>query len=33
MNGRPEQIVVGLAVSNRFSVEAVETLYAGIRAA
>jgi len=33
MNGKPEQIVVGLAVSNRFSVEAVETLYAGIRAA
>ncbi len=33
MNARPEQIVVGLAVSNRFSVEALEELYAGIRLA
>jgi thiamine-monophosphate kinase len=33
MNGKPTQIVVGLALSNRFSVEAVESLYAGIRAA
>lgn len=33
MNGRPEQIVVSLGVSNRFSVEAIDTLYAGIKAA
>src|SRR5882672_4451077 len=33
MNGKPEQIIVGLGLSNRFSVEAVETLYEGIRAA
>ena len=33
MNGRPEQIVIGLALSNRFSLEAVDLLYAGIRAA
>lgn len=33
MNGRPEQIIVSLAISNRFSVEAVDTLYKGIRAA
>lgn len=33
MNGKAEQIVVGLALSNRFSVEAVDSLYAGIRAA
>src|SRR5258708_970364 len=33
MNGKPEQIVVGVGLSNRFSVEAVETLYEGIRAA
>lgn len=33
MNGRPEQIVVGLALSNRFSLEAVDLLYEGIRAA
>ncbi len=33
MNGRPEQIIVGLALSNRFSVEAVDALYEGIRAA
>ncbi len=33
MNGRPEQIVVGLGLSNRFSVEAIEVLYQGIRAA
>lgn len=33
MNGRPEQIVVGLGLSNRFSVEAIDTLYEGIRAA
>ncbi|MEP2669000.1 MAG: thiamine-phosphate kinase [Cyclobacteriaceae bacterium] len=33
MNGRPEQIVVSLGLSNRFSVEAVDSLYEGIRAA
>jgi thiamine-monophosphate kinase len=30
MNGKPEQIIVSLALSNRFSVEAVDELYAGI---
>jgi thiamine-monophosphate kinase len=30
MNARPEQIVVSLALSNRFSVEAVDALYEGI---
>ena len=33
MNGRPEQIVIGLGLSNRFSVEAIDALYSGIRAA
>lgn len=33
MNARPEQITVSIAISNRFSVEAVDELYAGIRAA
>jgi hypothetical protein len=33
MNGRPEQIVVSLAVSNRFSLEAIDELYAGMQAA
>jgi thiamine-monophosphate kinase len=33
MNGRPTHITVSLALSNRFSVEAVEELYAGIEAA
>lgn len=33
MNGIPQQITVSLAVSNRFSVEAIDELYAGIRAA
>lgn len=33
MNGKPEQIVVSIALSNRFSVEAVDALYDGIRAA
>ncbi len=33
MNGKPEQIVVSLAISNRFSVEAIDELYKGIRAA
>lgn len=30
MNGRPKQITVSLAVSNRYSVEALEELYAGM---
>ncbi len=30
MNGTPEQITVSIAVSNRFSVEAIEELYQGI---
>lgn len=33
MNGLPRQITVSLALSSRFPVEAVEELYAGIRAA
>ncbi|MBA4053648.1 MAG: thiamine-phosphate kinase [Marivirga sp.] len=33
MNGKAEQITVSLALSNRFSVEAVDALYAGIKAA
>ncbi len=30
MNGRPEQILVSIAFSNRFSVEAIEAFYRGI---
>ncbi len=33
MNGKAEQIVISIALSNRFSVEAVDALYDGIRAA
>lgn len=33
MNARPKQITITLAVSNRFSVEALEELYAGIHLA
>jgi thiamine-monophosphate kinase len=33
MNGRAEQITVSLALSNRFSVEAIDALYSGIKAA
>ncbi len=33
MNALPAQLTVGLGLSNRFSVEAVETLYAGIKLA
>jgi thiamine-monophosphate kinase len=33
MNGKPEQITVSIALSNRFSVEAVDALYDGIKAA
>lgn len=31
MNAKPKQIMVSIAVSNRYSVEALEELYAGIR--
>jgi len=31
MNGFPQQVVVSLGLSNRFSVEAVEKLYEGVR--
>jgi thiamine-monophosphate kinase len=33
MNGKATQLLVGISVSNRFSVEALEELYAGIRLA
>lgn len=33
MNGTPRQIVVGLGVSSRFTVEHIEALYSGIRLA
>jgi len=33
MNGRATQLLVGISVSNRFSVEALDELYAGIRLA
>jgi thiamine-monophosphate kinase len=33
MNGKAEQITVSIALSNRFSVEAVDALYKGIKAA
>lgn len=33
MNAQPQQITVAVAISNRFSVEAMEELYAGIRTA
>ena len=33
MNGNAEQITVSIAVSNRFSLEAIEELYAGIQLA
>lgn len=33
MNGKPEQIVIGLGLSNRFSLEAVDAFYEGVRAA
>lgn len=33
MNGTPKQIVMGLALSNRFSVEAIDIFYEGVRAA
>ena len=33
MNGIPRQVTVNLAISNRFSVEAIEELYEGMKAA
>lgn len=33
MNAEPKQVVVGLALSNRFSLEAIEELYAGMKMA
>ena len=33
MNGTPRQIVVGLGLSNRFSVEAIKELYQGVKLA
>ena len=33
MNGTPQQITVSMALSNRFSLEAIDELYAGIRMA
>lgn len=33
MNGVPEQITVSIAISNRFSLEAIEELYDGIKSA
>lgn len=33
MNGTPRQLIVGLAISKRFSVEDIEALYSGIRLA
>ncbi len=33
MNGTPQQITVGIALSNRFSVEAIEEFYKGVKLA
>lgn len=33
MNGKPEQVVVAIGISNRFSLEAIDALYEGIRTA
>lgn len=33
MNGLPKQVVIALGISNRFSLEAVEALYQGMKAA
>ncbi|HOY30426.1 MAG TPA: thiamine-phosphate kinase [Bacteroidales bacterium] len=33
MNGTPQQLTVGIALSNRFSVEAIEEIYSGIKLA
>ena len=31
MNGMPKQIVIGIAISNRFKVDAIQELYKGIK--
>lgn len=33
MNGKPTQVAIGLGLSNRFSIEAVDTIYQGIKLA
>ena len=33
MNGIPKQIVIGIAISNRFKVDAIQELYKGIKLA
>ena len=33
MNGKPSQVAIGLALTNRFSVEVVDVIYQGIKAA
>jgi thiamine-monophosphate kinase len=33
MNGKPEQITIGLGLSNRFSLEAIDEFYEGVHAA
>ena len=33
MNGMPKQIVIGIAISNRFKVDAIQELYKGIKLA
>ena len=33
MNGNPKQVTVSIGLSNRFSLEAIETLYQGMNAA
>lgn len=33
MNGKPEQVLVNIAISNRFSLEAIEEFYAGVKLA
>ncbi len=33
MNGKPTQVAIGLALSNRFSIEAVDALYQGMKMA
>jgi thiamine-monophosphate kinase len=33
MNGKPTQVAIGIALSNRFSIEAVESIYAGVKSA
>ena len=33
MNGKPSQVAIGLALTNRYSIEAVDAIYQGIKAA